>query len=443
MGQAERSVLAFVPSPGVLLAGRYRLEGPVAAGGVGEVWRAADQVLARPVAVKVLRASYAGDPQTRARFRQEARNAGCLSHPGIAQVYDYGEAGPPGAPYLVMELVEGRSLAEVLAAGPVGPAWVMDLIAQVAAGLDAIHAAGMVHRDIKPGNLLLRPDGQVKITDFGIAHVAWSVPVTGSDTLIGTPAYLAPERAAGGSTIPASDLYSLGVVGYECLAGAPPFHGPPAEVAAAHRNRPLPPLPPEVPAAASALIGELTAKDPGARPSPAGVVARRAGQLATALDGGARDGGARDGIARAAAGTWLLPPGVPSASAAGVTLTDMTATSPPGGLPGHDRPRGRLPWVRRKLVLALAVTLVVIALGGWLLASAATSGVPRQAANPPAPSAHKPSVVPPAAAHRAGKPQHPAHQGNGQGDENGGGHGGGGGHGDNGGGGGGSGDGGG
>jgi serine/threonine-protein kinase len=415
--QAERSVLAFVPSPEVVLAGRYRLECPIAAGGVGEVWRAADQVLARPVAVKMLRAAYAGDPETRARFRQEARNAGCLSHPGIAQVYDYGEAGPSGAPYLVMELVEGRSLAEVLAAGPLGPAWVMDLIAQVAAALDAIHAAGMVHRDIKPGNLLLRPDGQVKITDFGIAHVAWSVPVTGSDTLIGTPAYLAPERAAGGSTIPASDLYSLGVVGYECLAGAPPFHGPSAEVAAAHRHRPLPPLPDGVPAAAAALIGELTAKDPGARPSPAGVVAQRAAQLAVALGGGTRAG------TRA----WRVPSAAAPA-AGGVTLTDMLVTSP-GGQPGQDRPRARLPWIRHRLMLALAVALAVIALGGWLLASAATLDTPRQAANPPAPAAHRPPVPLPAAAHRAAKPG-AEHQDNGQGGDgnrDGGGHDGGGG----------------
>jgi len=140
-----------------------------------------------------------------------------------------------------------------------------------------------VHRDIKPGNLLLGPGGQVKITDFGISHAAGSAPVTGTGVLLGTPAYLAPERVAGQAATAASDLYSLGVVAWECLAGAPPFTGPPVEVALAHRDRPLPPLPGTVPAEAAALVAELTAKDPLARPPGAGVVAERAGRLRDAM----------------------------------------------------------------------------------------------------------------------------------------------------------------
>jgi serine/threonine-protein kinase len=265
----------------VLVAGRYRLQAQIGAGGAGEVWKGTDDVLGRPVAVKLLRAGYAGHPQALTRFRAEARHASALSHPGIAQVYDYGEAE---APYLVMELVDGPSLAQVLQDGPLDPGRVMDVVAQAAAGLQAAHRAGLVHRDIKPGNLLLGPGGQVKITDFGISHAAGAAPLTVTGTLLGTPAYLAPERVAGQPVTPASDLYSLGVVAWECLAGAPPFTGVPIEVAIAHRDRPLPPLPGPVPAGVAALVAELTAKDPLARPPGAGVVAERAGRLRDALN---------------------------------------------------------------------------------------------------------------------------------------------------------------
>ena len=179
------------------------------------VWRADDLLLARPVAVKVLQEGYASHPQTLARFRAEARHAGSLAHPGVAKVYDYGETGPAGRPYLVLELVDGPSLAGVLARGPLDPGATMDVVAQVAAGLAAAHAAGLVHRDIKPANLLMGRDGLVKITDFGIAHAAGSAPITQVGTLVGTPAYLAPERDTAERAPPASDLYSLGMVAYE------------------------------------------------------------------------------------------------------------------------------------------------------------------------------------------------------------------------------------
>jgi serine/threonine-protein kinase len=162
----------------------------------------------------------------------------------------------------------------------------MDVVAQVASGLQTAHAAALVHRDIKPANLLLAADGQVKITDFGIAHVAGSVPVTRTGTVMGTPAYLAPERVSGASATPASDLYSLGVVAYECLAGAQPFTGKPLEVAAAHRDLPLPPFPHAVPAEAAQLVAELTAKNPAARPASAQEVASRAARLREDMTGG-------------------------------------------------------------------------------------------------------------------------------------------------------------
>jgi eukaryotic-like serine/threonine-protein kinase len=270
-------------SPGLLLVRRYRLDSRIATGGVGEVWRATDLVLGRPVAVKLLQERHAGQAETLARFRAEAQHAGVLSHPGIAQVYDYGEADPPGPPYLVLELVDGRSLAGVLTDGPLEPVKSMDVVAQAAAGLAAAHAAGLVHRDIKPANLLMGPGGIVKITDFGIAHAAGSAQLTRTGMLVGTPAYLAPERAAGDRATPASDLYSLGIVAYECLAGTPPFRGTPLEIAAVIQRQPVPPLPATVPAPVAALVAELTARDPASRPASAGQVAARAAGLRDAL----------------------------------------------------------------------------------------------------------------------------------------------------------------
>ena len=277
-------------SPTLVLAGRYRLETRIAAGGTGEVWRGTDPVLGRAVAVKLLHAGYAQHAHTLDRFRAEARHAGALSHPGIAQIYDYGEDGQP---FLVMELVDGPSLADVLARGPLNAARTMDVIAQAAAALAAAHAAGLVHRDVKPANLLAGPGGQVKITDFGIAHAAGSAPLTRTGTLIGTPGYLAPERVAGQSATPASDLYSLGIVGYECLTGSVPYTGTPLEVALAHSTGHLPPLGPHVPPEVAALVAALTAKDPAARPASAADTARWAAGLRDALAAGPATGRGR------------------------------------------------------------------------------------------------------------------------------------------------------
>src|SRR6266545_1453108 len=222
----------------VLLAGRYQLADRIGAGGYGEVWRGTDAVLARPVAIKLLLAGHAQHAETLARFRAEARHAGALAHEGIARVYDYGEPDPPHPPFLVMELVDGPSIAGVLAGGGMEPAQAMDIVAQTAAGLHAAHLAGLVHRDIKPGNLLLSRGGVVKITDFGVSHATGSAPLTSTGILVGTTGYLAPECVGGAQATPASDLYALGVVAYECLAGVSPFTGLPVEVALAHRARP-------------------------------------------------------------------------------------------------------------------------------------------------------------------------------------------------------------
>ena len=271
---------------GTLLGDRYQLNQPIGSGGYSEVWRASDTVLFRPVAVKLLYPGYAEHAEARARFQAEARHAGALAHQNIARVYDYGE--PAGEqPFLVMELVEGPSLAHALTRGPLDAARSMDVVAQAASGLQAAHAEGLIHRDIKPANLLLAPGGTVKITDFGIAHAVGSAPITLTGMLLGTPGYLAPERAAGARATPASDLYALGVVAYECLAGAPPFAGPALEVTLAHRDCPLPPLPAELPPEVVDFVMQLTAKDPRWRPDRADEVAWRASQLRDDLTAGA------------------------------------------------------------------------------------------------------------------------------------------------------------
>jgi len=273
-----RGYPALMVHTATLLAGRYVLDEPIGAGGYCEVWRATDTVLTRQVAVKLLHAGYASHGEALARFKAEARHAGALSHENIARVYDYGEPAD-GQSYLVMELIDGPSLADVLARGPLGARPTMDTIAQVAAGLQAAHTAGLIHRDIKPANILFTSGGSVRITDFGIAHAVGSTPVTSTGMVMGTPGYIAPERVSGAQAGPASDLYALGIVAYECLAGSQPFAGGALDVAIAHRDRPLPPLPVSVPAEVAAFVMTLTAKDPAWRPATAGAAADLAGRL--------------------------------------------------------------------------------------------------------------------------------------------------------------------
>jgi len=217
-------------APGMLLSGRYRLNHLIAVGGMGEVWSADDIRLARVVALKILRPELTGDQEFVERFRTEARITASLNHQGIAQVYDYGEvtggAGPylSGTAYLVMELIAGESLSSVLArTNRLSAVRTLDVLDQTGRALQHAHARSLVHRDIKPGNLLITPGGQVKITDFGIAKVAHQAPVTRMGMVMGTAQYISPEQAAGQEAVPASDIYSLGVVAYECLAGTLPF----------------------------------------------------------------------------------------------------------------------------------------------------------------------------------------------------------------------------
>jgi serine/threonine protein kinase len=271
-----------------LLAGRYRLTDRIAAGGMGEVWRGFDQLLNRRVAVKLLPTVREGDGSSLARFRAEARYAASLSHSGIARVYDYGESSEFGGAYLVMELVDGDPLSAILARnGRLSPDATLDIIGQAALALDAAHQAGIVHRDIKPGNILIAPGGTAKITDFGIAtavRAAQASHLTQTGMVMGTAMYVSPEQATGAPVTASSDIYSLGVVAFECLAGRPPFNArEPLAIAYAHKHEPVPPLPPDVPAPVADLVRAMLAKTPDGRPASARVVADRANVLRDTL----------------------------------------------------------------------------------------------------------------------------------------------------------------
>ena len=331
-----------------LLANRYQLTSLIAGGGMGQVWRGRDTLLDRPVAVKVLRDQFAGNATFLARFRAEAQHAALLTHPHIAAVFDYGEvpAGADGVPlaYLVMELVDGESLADLLARERrLDAARTVDIVRQAADGLAAAHAAGVVHRDIKPANLLVTPQGVVKITDFGIARSATSVAVTGTGQVIGTAHYFSPEQAAGGQSTPASDVYALGTVAYECLAGRRPFEAEnPVRIAVMHIQEDPAPLPAGIPARVRALVERAMAKDPAARFPDGAALRDAAGRVSTEL------------------------PTSPSRPAATAVLPVPGPRTAP--LPGRSTgaARGRRRWTVPVLVGVVAVLLAVAVLAAVL-----------------------------------------------------------------------------
>ncbi len=318
------------------LAGRYRLVERLGAGGMSVVWRAYDEVLVRPVAVKVLSPSSAADPWSRERIRDEARAAARLCHPYITNVYDYGEStadGGPTVPFVVMELVDGEPLDRRLARGPVPWQFAVEVCAQVAAALSAVHARGLVHRDIKPANVMLTSSG-AKLVDFGISAVAGDR--TDSGQVYGTPAYIAPERLDGGPVQAASDVYALGLVLYRALAGQLPWDASTTtEMLTAHCHVPPQPLPrvPGLPASVADLCRRCLAKDPAARPD-ADEVARVLFAAAPAADG--RFAGPRQRSAAAARNArrrFLARAGVLSSGAVAAAFVLVTCagtdTTPP------------------------------------------------------------------------------------------------------------------
>ena len=353
------------PTQGVSFGGRYELDSRIAIGGMGEVWEATDHVIGRTVAIKILKDEYMGDPGFLERFRAEARHAALVNHEGIASVFDYGEEN--GSAFLVMELVPGEALSTILERETsLSTDKTLDIVAQTASALQAAHAAGLVHRDIKPGNLLITPDGRVKITDFGIARIADQVPLTATGQVMGTVQYLSPEQASGHPASPATDIYSLGIVAYESLAGKRPFTGESqVAIAMAQINDTAPPLPETIGEPVRAFVMSMIAKKPEERPATASAVAR----AATALRRG--DIAAAAAIVPAIAGvaelddvTRLLTPGLSTdeatrilpTTAAGETVEDDAAAKPA---------KKRSPWTWPLIAL---IVLLLLVLGGTLIA---------------------------------------------------------------------------
>lgn len=268
------------PSTGQVYGSRYELVSRIAIGGMGEVWQASDTVIGRTVAIKILKDEYLGDPGFRERFRAEARHAAMVNHDGIANVFDYGEED--GKAYLVMEMVPGEALSTILERERVlPPEKVLSIISQTALALHQAHLAGLVHRDVKPGNLLITPDGTVKITDFGIARLADQVPLTATGQVMGTVQYLAPEQASGKPASPATDIYSLGIVAYEALAGRRPFRGESqVSIAMAHIKEAPPELPVTIPEDVRTLVMACLSKKPEGRPRSAEDLAKAATAIA-------------------------------------------------------------------------------------------------------------------------------------------------------------------
>ncbi|MHA6669742.1 protein kinase domain-containing protein [Homoserinimonas sp. A447] len=343
------------PTSGLTFGGRYQLSSRVAIGGMGEVWQATDLVIGRTVAIKILKDEYMGDPGFLERFRAEARHAALVNHEGIANVFDYGEE--EGSAYLVMELVPGEALSAVLERERVlSTDRVLDIVAQTASALHAAHSAGLVHRDIKPGNLLITPDGRVKITDFGIARIADQVPLTATGQVMGTVQYLSPEQASGHPASPGTDIYSLGIVAYEALAGRRPFTGESqVAIAMAQINDQAPELPSTVSEPVRNLVYSCISKSPAERPASAAHLARAAQSLRRGDVAGAS--AAVPGIG----GTGAL---LGLGAAAGATQATRVLSSINDGATGNvatkpTESKTRSPWTW-PLIALIGILLVVL-----------------------------------------------------------------------------------
>lgn len=352
------------PTQGVSFGGRYELDSRIAIGGMGEVWEATDHVIGRTVAIKILKDEYMGDPGFLERFRAEARHAALVNHEGIASVFDYGEEN--GSAFLVMELVPGEALSTILEReGTLSTDKTLDIVAQTASALQAAHAAGLVHRDIKPGNLLITPDGRVKITDFGIARIADQVPLTATGQVMGTVQYLSPEQASGHPASPATDIYSLGIVAYEALAGKRPFTGESqVAIAMAQINDAPPPLPETIAEPVRNFVLAMIAKKPEDRPATASAVAR----AATALRRGDIAGAVA--IVPAIAGsrpvdemTQLLSSGEETTRILPTASPALRADAAAAPLDGEKKKRS--PWTWPLIAL---IVLLLLVLGGTVFA---------------------------------------------------------------------------
>jgi len=380
------------------LGGRYRIDVQVGRGGMAHVYRATDTVLGRTVAVKVLNPDYASDPAFVERFRREARAAARLNHPNVVAVFDTGSDGD--LHYIVMELVEGTTLADVLSAdGPLDPARAASIAERIAEALAFAHSNGLVHRDVKPANVMITPAGQVKVMDFGIARLATAHTITQTSTVFGTAAYLAPEQAQGERVDGRADVYALGVVLYEMLAGRVPFEADSAlAVASKHVfEEPEPPssVRPGVPAPLEAVTMRALEKDPAKRYQDAGgmAAALRAAAPTVPVDGVAASGG--DTVPIAPTGTAVMD--------------ERTEVLPPPRGGAHAAPRSRRGWLVAVIAGAalLAAVLLVAFLGNGrhgrvtppFLRSHSKQGThathrPSQDASPPPATSAPPTTAP-------------------------------------------------
>ncbi|MBY8873543.1 protein kinase [Micromonospora sp. PLK6-60] len=388
-----------------LLDGRYQAEELLGSGGMAAVWRGRDLRLDRPVAVKVLTGAGLDEPMALERFDREARAVARLAHPNIVAVYDFGT--DDGDPYLVMELVEGQTVSALVMAAPLPIGRALAIAEQTCDGLAAAHAAGVVHRDIKPGNLIVTPAGIVKICDFGIARLSrdGENTLTNAATRLGTSSYMSPEQATGGPVDPRTDLYGLGCTLYTMLAGTPPFAGDPLHVLHQHLHDPPTPVRsrrPEVPPALDALLADLLAKDPAARPTDAAEVRDRLAAIRADLPGDeatdglpvAADGPPLAALAGAVAAGPARPDGAGSAPVAGAAPWPTDGSRPSLDRP-TDEPRRRSR--RPAVLLAVLAGAVVLAVAGAALLpdDEPTSPPPVTAATTPA---TRPAPVPSSAA---------------------------------------------
>lgn len=302
---------------GTVLDGRYRLTGLIAVGGMGQVWQGRDDDLDMDVAVKVLKDEAMLNATFLKRFEIEARNAALLSHRNIARVLDYGSI--ENSAFMIMELVEGESLAAILERERVlDERRLVSILVDTCHGLQAAHDAHVVHRDIKPGNLLVQPDGLVKLTDFGVSRGQDQTSLTQTGMVMGTAQYLAPELALGKPATAQSDIYALGIIAYEAVVGRRPFTAAsPVDIAIAQVNDPVPPIPDSVSPGLSAIIMDVLEKNPRHRPASASALARTLEglRLPTSSERKRRDAGRRPTAVpprhRTGAPSRVMPPSVP------------------------------------------------------------------------------------------------------------------------------------
>ncbi|GAB3875655.1 protein kinase domain-containing protein [Terrabacter terrigena] len=401
-------------SAAVRLAERYTLRERIAVGGMGEVHLATDGRLGRVVAVKVLAPAVAHYPESVERFRREATTAAALSHPNIAQVYDYGVDG--SSHFIVMEHVDGSDLSRLLRqVGRLTPSDAVRIAEQVCSALGAAHRAGVVHRDIKPGNVIVRPDGTVKVTDFGIAQALGQASLTDTGTVMGTAAYVSPEQARGQATTPATDIYSLGILLFQMLTGSVPFEGDtPVAIAMRHLDEPVP-LPSsrvhDLPANLDDVVVRATAKVPSERYADAEAMAMALARREVSADAATRalPAGEATSVLAAGANTARMP-ALGVSAATGATATQAVAPGDPAptgvlhppGQPSadaatasrrsrHDGSRrggpGLVVWVLVAVVVALVATL------GFVLLSGSGSDADTAATTTPRPKASASSAA--------------------------------------------------